>query len=230
MSRRIGEDFDAFKLFISQYNLTSYISEQVQVESCKSMHKKLFGLLIFNAEFKTQNMHPDSIPFLQEVSSDLLLSLFCVVQGMYKPAKLQLRCSIENFLKALVMIDQPSIIQEKSVYAIFDAAKEDCHFSTDFGLTCFKLLHNDYSMLCRTVHGDPNVMHPTSALVLLPQYDKKLQQELATVYARVIENYLGILYLNYPVVVDQMHPENKKDFLDCISKKTKGKVISTLYT
>lgn len=52
MSRRIGEDFNAFAEFLSEYNLTSYTSVPQQVEACKGMHKKLFGLLVFNAEFK----------------------------------------------------------------------------------------------------------------------------------------------------------------------------------
>ena len=181
MSRRIGEDFNAFAEFLSEYNLTSYTSVPQQVEACKGMHKKLFGLLVFNAEFKVQGNHPDSVVFLEEMASDLLLSLFCVVQGLYKPAKLQLRCSMENFLKSLIMIDTPAIIQEKSVYAIFDAAKDDSHFGTLIGQTCVDSLHNDYATLCRTVHGDPKVMQPTSALSMLPQYDKVSQQEVSSI-------------------------------------------------
>ena len=229
MSRRINDDFSAFTQFLSGYNLTSYTSIPKQVDTCKGMHKKLFGLLIFNAEFKTQGEHPDSVVFLEEMASDLLLSLFCVVQGMYKPAKLQLRCSIENYLKSLIMIDTPAIIEEKSVFAIFDTAKADCHFSTPMGQTCVDSLHNDYATLCRTVHGDPQEMNPTSALSMLPQYDKAMQQEVASIYIRTIESCLAVLYLNFPAVVDKMHPDNKKDFLDCLAKVTKGNVVSTLY-
>lgn len=54
MSRRISEDFNVFERFLSQYNLTSYTAVPRQVEACKGMHKKLFGLLVFNAEFKVQ--------------------------------------------------------------------------------------------------------------------------------------------------------------------------------
>lgn len=36
MSRRIGEDFNAFAEFLSEYNLTSYTSVPQQVEACKS--------------------------------------------------------------------------------------------------------------------------------------------------------------------------------------------------
>ena len=229
MSRRISEDFNVFERFLSQYNLTSYTAVPRQVEACKGMHKKLFGLLVFNAEFKVQGNYPNSVAFLDEMASDLLLSLFCVVQGLYKPAKLQLRCCMENFLKSLIMINEPAIIHEKSVYAVFDAAKNDSHFHTLIGQACIDTLHNDYSTLCRTVHGDPKIMKPVSALSMLPQYNQGSHQEISSIYIRTVEQCLGVLYLNFPIVVDQMHPDNKKDFLDCLSKTTKGNVVNTLY-
>ena len=163
------------------------------------------------------------------MASDLLLSLFCVVQGLYKPAKLQLRCCMENFLKSLIMINAPAIIHEKSVHAVFDAAKNDSHFHTLIGQACIDSLHNDYSTLCRTVHGDPKIMKPVSALSMLPQYNQVSHQEISSIYIRTVEQCLGVLYLNFPIVVDQMHPDNKKDFLDCLSKTTKGNVVNTLY-
>lgn len=229
MSRRISEDFNVFERFLSQYNLTSYTAVPRQVEACKGMHKKLFGLLVFNAEFKVQGNYPNSVAFLDEMASDLLLSLFCVVQGLYKPAKLQLRCCMENFLKSLIMINEPAIIHEKSVYTVFDAAKNDSHFHTLIGQACIDSLHNDYSTLCRTVHGDPKIMKPVSALSMLPQYNQVSHQEISSIYIRTVEQCLGVLYLNFPIVVDQMHPDNKKDFLDCLSKTTKGNVVNTLY-
>lgn len=230
MSKRIVEDYNAFLGFLSKYDLSSYISVPKQVNYCKNMHKKLFALLLFNAEFKLQNMQPNSVPFLEEMSSDLLLSFFCFVQGMYKPAKLQLRCSIENFLKALLVRNTPAIINETSVYSVFITAKTDSHFSTAYGSHCFNILHNYYVTLCGTVHSDPATMHPTSALALLPQYNEVLQEELFHIYIRLAESFLGLLYLNFPAAVDKMHPENKKDFLDCLTKTTKGSVISELYS
>lgn len=132
-------------------------------------------------------------------------------------------------MKSLIMINEPAIIHEKSVYAVFDAAKNDSHFHTLIGQACIDSLHNDYSTLCRTVHGDPKIMKPVSALSMLPQYNQVSHQEISSIYIRTIEQCLGVLYLNFPIVVDQMHPDNKKDFLDCLSKTTKGNVVNTLY-
>ena len=229
MSRRIGEDFAAFSGFLKKYNLKSFSSEEKQIEIYKAMHKKLYGLLIFVAEFKLQKVSVSSEPFLTETTSDLLLSLFCTIQGMYKPAKLQLRCSIENLLKALIIISDPHIVEEKSVYEIFNAAKNDRHFSTQFGTKRLVDIQNDYATLCRTVHGDPTVMHPISALQFLPQYEEILLKELSVLYIRIIEGMLGVLYLNYPVVIDMMHPQNHEDFLACMAKSAKKEIIKELF-
>nr|WP_326166345.1 hypothetical protein [uncultured Oscillibacter sp.] len=127
------------------------------------------------------------------------------------------------------MLETPLIIEEKSVYVVFDTAKIDKHFNSPLGTKYMTRLQNDYSTLCRTAHGDPSVMHPISALNLFPQYDLASLRELSTLYIRTIEADLGIFYLNYPSVIDKMHPENKKDFLDCISKSAKGEIIKALF-
>ncbi len=229
MSRRIAEDFAKLNEFLINYTLKTYAISDDQNEECKTMHKKLYGLMIFITEFRHQRTVTIMSNFLDEMSSDLLLSLFNWIQGMYKPSKLELRCAIENFLKSVLSIDNPTIIEVKSVYEIFDLAKVDKHFQGEFGEIRIDQLRNDYSTLCRTVHSAPLEMHSTSALNLLPQYNKGFSQELLTLFVKIIENCLGILYINYPSIIDNMHPENKKDFLDCISKTTKKTINEFLY-
>lgn len=229
MSRRINDDFLLLEDFITNYQLSKYNSDPEQIEKYKSMHKKLYAFLVFVAEFERQSINKNSDKFLSEVSSDLMLSLFCAIQGMYKPAKLQLRCGIENFIKAIIMIDTPQIVVETSVYAIFDAATKDKHFATVTGDKVRQKIRNAYTILCHTVHGDTSVMHPLSALSLLPEYDEKFLAEFANIYIGCVEHYLEIFYLNYPMVLDNMHPYNKQDVLDAMSKKTKSEVIHELY-
>ena len=229
MSRRINEDFVLLKQFIEDYQISQDNLSSKQNEKYKSMHKKLFGFLVFTAEFKEQNINSNSNIFFEETSSDLMLSLFCAIQGMYKPAKLQLRCGVENFLKALLVINTPQIVTETSVYTIFFFSSEDKHFSGKIGDMVLQKIHNDYVCLCHTVHGDISMMHPLSALSLLPEYDKTLLDEFVNMYIGCVEQYLKILYLNYPYVLDRMHPYNKQDVLDTMAKKTKAEVVVELY-
>lgn len=64
----------------------------------------------------------------------------------------------------------------------------------------------------------------------LPRYDNRSSHEIVSLFTRFLENSMGILYAFYPDIVDKMHPENKKDFLDCLSKSTKETIIKYLYS
>lgn len=229
MSRRISEDFSKLSAFLNEYSLAEYSANQSQLAECKAMHKKLYGLMIFIAEYIQQLGNAIISIYLDETASDLLLSLFSWVQGMYKPAKLELRCAIENFLKAIISVSAPKIVEEKIIFEVFKIAKSDKHISNDFGQPRGDLLRNDYVVLCRTVHSVTEEIHSTSALNLLPNYNSEMAKEFVTIYLRTVESILGILYFNYPSVVDKMHPENKADFLGCLSKSVKKEIAERLY-
>lgn len=227
MSRRIVADFDGLVKFVEDYHLS--IDEQ-QKDYYKSMHKKLYAFLIFIAELRHQGFNEDSLLFLEETSSDLMTSLFCIIQGLYKTAKIELRCSIENFLKALVLIKTPLVVEEKNVYKVFDLAKTDIHFDGKLQKISFTTLQEDYKVLCRTVHGDVTTFVPISALSLLPRYTEEQIQECVKLYTGITEKFLEVLFINYRANVDKMHPENKKDLFDCLSRTTKKLVNNELFS
>lgn len=229
MGRLIAEDFERFKGFLNDYNISEKMLSGEQLEECKAMHKKIYALMIFSAECHVQNMNQIFLEYIDEMISDLLLAIFCWVQGMYKTSKLEMRCSIENFLKAAISETDNKISDEKSVYKVFDKAKIDKHFNKTMSATCLEQFNNDYSLLCHTVHSDLLQLHSISALNLLPQYEKQQAHDAQKLYIRIAENFLVVLYLNYPEIIDRMHPDNKVDFLDCISKSHKRKIIEELY-
>ena len=148
---------------------------------------------------------------------------------MYKPAELELRCSIENYLKALIAVTEKNVIEEKFVFRIFDKAKEDAHFQNVITSKFLASFENDYSILCHTVHSDPKVVSPISALGAIAKYIPKNPNEFQTLIIRIAEGYMGCLYFNYPAIVDKMHPENRKDFLDCLQKSTRQKIVKALF-
>lgn len=138
MSRRVISDANSLLSFFEQYSLKEFANRPQQKSDCKTLHKKLYGLMVFFAELKANpekvsELNAPLFRYFDEVISDALLSIFSWAQGAYKPAKLELRCAIENTLKALLSVGTPDIISEKRVYAIFDTAKKDRFFSTKFG-------------------------------------------------------------------------------------------------
>lgn len=229
MSRTITEDFEQFKGFLDDYNISKNLLTGKSLEECKAMHKKLYALMIFSAESHVQNLNQLFLEYFDEMISDLLLAIFCWVQGMYKTTKLEMRCSIENFLKAVISKTDNTISGEKSIYRVFDKAKTDKHFNKTRSTTCLDQFNNDYSLLCRTAHSDLSQLHSISALNLLLQHENQQSNEAQRLYIRITENFLIVLYLNYPEIIDKMHPDNKADFLGCISKSHKGEIIKELY-
>ena len=227
MSRRIKADFDSLVKFVEDYHLS--IDEQ-QKDYFKSMHKKLYAFTIFTAELRIQGFNESSLLFLKETSSDLMIALFCIIQGLYKTAKIELRCSIENFLKALVLINTPIVVEEKNVYKVFDLARTDIHFDGKLQKISFATLQEDYKVLCRTVHGDVTTFVPIGALSLLPNYNEEQLQECVKLYKGITERFLEILFINYRANVDKMHPENYKDLFDCLSRTTKKLVNDALFS
>ncbi len=178
MGRLISEDFKRFKEFLNDYNISEDLLLGEQLEECKAMHKKLYALMIFSAECYVQKMNQIFLEYIDEMISDLLLAIFCWAQGMYKTSKLEMRCSIENFLKATISETDSKISDEKSVYKVFDKAKIDKHFNKTMSATCLDQFNNDYSLLCHTVHSDLSQLHSISALNLLPQYEKQQAHEV----------------------------------------------------
>ena len=75
--------------------------------------------MVFQAEFEVNKgfgiLDEVALKYLKEVTTDVILAFFCYINGTYKPSRLQLRCSIENFIKALLYPENNQIINQKSV-------------------------------------------------------------------------------------------------------------------
>ena len=76
MSRRIGKDFSKLNSFLKEYSLESYFENELQLKESKAMHGKLYGFMIFCYEFNLQRSQNPTSQFLDETTSDLMLSFF----------------------------------------------------------------------------------------------------------------------------------------------------------
>jgi hypothetical protein len=232
MSRRIKRDADILISFFEGYNLSGFSSDSDRIRDCNTIHKKLYALMVFRNEATNPQFQLCScfFDYLDETISDLMLSLFSWAQGAYKSAKLHLRCSIENYLKALLSIDNPAILLEKRVYIIFDEANSDSHFSDSIGKDIIDRLKNDYATLCGITHSDPAHRAPINALKYLPKFDKHDSTIFVLQYCSIISSFLDIFFLRYHVMIHVMHPENKQDFIEALSPSSIKKITEFLYT
>ena len=102
MTREITADYNKLECFIKKFKLKIVLKEKQFAKGLKPMHKNLFSLMTFYVELEHNNqslaiIDKKCLSYLQEAVSDLGQSLFCWIQGAYKPSCFMLRSSIETF-------------------------------------------------------------------------------------------------------------------------------------
>jgi hypothetical protein len=132
------------------------------------------------------------------------------MNGCYKGSCLLLRSSIENFIKAVCLKENPNIIFEKSVYKIFDLAKVSTVFQmSKSGL--YDSIHNQYVELCKDVHtaSISNMDHIT-ALNVFPKFDSKKAEQVCSHFNVLLSAYVTLLSVVYNDFYHSLYYKNKE--------------------
>lgn len=230
MNRLISDDFKRLINYFNGYNLRTVIVKAEFEKNAKSIHRKLYAFLVLTNELELQKILPSSDETLnklfKEIGSDLILSFFCWVNGAYKPAELQLRSSIENFIKAFLYNQTPQIITTKSVYEIFNIAEKSDIFNNQICFSHYALLKREYSSLCAYVHSSIDKLAQNEALIQLPKYNDTLANEFCMHFQNVVNKMLSISYYTYYDNVYLMHVTNRDLFLQGLLKNDKYEIYN----
>jgi hypothetical protein len=230
MTREIVKDFENLLKFIEQYNLKNITSNAELLNILKPMHKKLFAMMTFVAEIDQKNLElnilsESGLNFLKESASDIGQSLFCWIQGAYKPANLILRCSIETFVRAIAGQEKDEIFHEKNVYKVFEIAQTTSCFDSDICKKFFYLIHSKYKNLCEIAHtGNHAAMAHISALKTFPLFSDKHAKNFFQDFNEITTSMISLLYINYFEFIHKMHHHNQNNFFCAIPKSTKRKI------
>ncbi|WP_017754235.1 hypothetical protein [Calidifontibacillus oryziterrae] len=223
MSREISQDCKQLIDFFQNYNFGAYLSNHIFKERLTSMHKKVFGFLTFIAEVEFQNSQEKfidlkSLDYLKESGSDLIQSLFCWVNGTYKPAEMLLRSSIETYIKAILGNTDDEVFKEKSMYKLFDLAKDHPFFKGNTRKEeYFSIIHSNYKMLCMTTHtATIDNLISVDTLKLLPRFNPKTSEQFSQLYLSTVNMFLGVVLINFHASIYNMHPINRTNFFDTI--------------
>jgi len=205
MSRLVTEDFVELKEFFSKYSTATNIGNKFFVKFLSSYHKKYLAYLTYIAEissYKTKKtlarLLDSQFDFFSESCSDCGLALFDSVNGNYKAARLLLRSSIENFMKAIAQDEDNSIDQESSVYNLFNRAKVISFFSRAEAKRLFDDIHQEYKELCKDVHTATTAnMTKLSALNTFPAFDQKEAYSFLRIVLTLVTSYITLMALKY---------------------------------
>jgi hypothetical protein len=232
MTRECKLDFKSLTAYISEYSLDKNIGNDKYFNNLKKMHKVYFSAvtwnieMIHNTDIFTQcfsNCNEDSINRISESVSDFGSSLFNWMNGGYKVSRVMLRVGIENFIRGIGSINDKSILTEKSVYALFDNAKQLPIFNTSETIkSAFYQLHSDYKLLCKDTHtaGNGN-MAQLSTLSGLPIFKDKKAKDSSEVFIRILKQTTYIFCLIFSSFYHQLHHRSKENILHSVERKVK---------
>lgn len=235
MSRIMSQDAEKLKEFLNTYTLNSQFANSDFGNQLVSIHKKVFGYLIFCSEMEFQNVNESKLDetcrsYINESLSDIIQAYFCWINGAYKGANLLLRSSIETFIKAVIGITDNSVYVEKSVYKIFEMAEANPFLQKSQQNTNYSvLLHNEYGELCKYTHtATKKNMVEISALGMLPKFDVVQSKTFTKNILRVLNILLGFLLNNFPNIVYSMHVNNQRVFFEAIPNTIKKEILGAI--
>lgn len=236
MSRIAAADFAELKVFFSKYSTSANLSNDDFVKFLSTYHKKYLAYLTYIAEISSYKIRKtlagildSQFDFFSESCSDCGLALFDSVNGNYKAARLLLRSSIENFMKAIAQDEDNSIDQESSVYNLFNRVKAISFFSRPETRNLFDDIHQEYKELCKDVHTATTAnMAKLSALNTFPTFDQKEADGLLRIVQALITSYVTLMALKYNVHYHTIGYSNKEviengirqDYADVINNRS----------
>src|SRR5690606_37492442 len=182
MSRDVQEDFRQLLDFVREYSLGDPEDTTARRELLSRQHKKYHALLTILGEIRHQSFAPISPEAsnadelnqafherLAEFGSDVGSAFFSWIHGGYKGGRLLIRSGIENFVKAVVLIEDSTVLTVKSTYEVFDRAAETSFFRSH--KPRLDRLRDLYAILSRDVHtATPAQMALVGALNFFPQF------------------------------------------------------------
>ncbi|MCP4744884.1 MAG: hypothetical protein GY874_01910 [Desulfobacteraceae bacterium] len=230
MTKEISQDFKRLSIFIEQFDLENIANKPEFLNILKPMHKKLFAMMTFIVEVEQKNSELNilseySLNYLKESVSDIGQSLFCWIQGAYKPANLILRSSIETFVRAVAGQEKHEIFSEKNAYKIFEIAQTTTCLNSAISKEFFDIIHHRYKDLCKIVHtGNFAVMAHISALRTFPLFANEEAKKVGKDFIDISTGMISLVYINYYKFIHKMHYKNNNNFLCAIPRSTKKKI------
>lgn len=195
MARNINEDLDVLLKFLSVYSLDGILRDEQLKSIIKSFHKYHLSYLTLLVCMEQKTTFSDPMKDrLFESASDIGYAFFLLCNGCYKPANLILRSSLENFVKALVVNNNPNILQEKFIHKIFSEActVQQCTYLTEH--QSIKSLYGYYKELCKYTHtSSEQEMSQMIAFKWLPGIDYTEANKLRNIARNILKKYILIV-------------------------------------
>lgn len=221
MSRIINDDFLLVIDFLKTYSLENVYSNDEFLRNLKSVHKGYFSLLVFSSELnlaQRDGLSEEILNRVNETCSDIGASVLLLAHGMYKQANMSLRSSIENFSKSISYNTFPDVIEDKSVFSVFEKTRAVDLFSDRLLKNKFSDITSIYAELCAYTHtATMTNMANISALNSIPKFDSAKCSEFIGLAKRLLPRILIIYTHMHRSRFFKFNPSNRDAVLNLLS-------------
>ncbi len=215
-------------------HLHSYSLDQLDeinsvINKQKTVLRKHQALLYWNNHLQNQKLWSDQNKanlyklYCSETVSDVAQTFILSTQGLYKPALLLLRSSIENHIKSIGIHQDQKILSLKSTFEIFNVVKGTPVVNLAEPMkTTFGKLRSEYTNLCEHVHSaDIKHMSLTKFLGEYPRYEDPRLTEVNSVALKVLSAFLTTLPHLHSKELKKIHYLQRDFILDNLTKPLK---------
>lgn len=164
MTRVADADFLSLIDFLREYRTPDRLGAQVREALLKRVHKHLLASLLLwerlneliaagEARVASATVPEGEISaYIGEFFSDLVGSLACASNGLYKPANFLLRSSVENLVRGVAGVTSVEARQTTVIHRLFELASNEAPFVGNAS-SHFIRLKQVYGDLCLFVHS-----------------------------------------------------------------------------
>jgi hypothetical protein len=227
-------DFEDFKAFLLDKNITSEQWLVDNLNELRKLHTITLSLIIWDHTFRSRSPHQKY--FLKETRSDCIHSLFAVFTGCRKAANLLLRGVIENVLRHLYYFDHPiefQLIGQNDEYLQLKdlmqyIRKHPALYKTVEETACvLDELEQTYKMASKFVHAQNLRFMQLSKALSEIAFDQRFFEWYVRKFGRVASHLNLLLILLHYEDFKAMNRDYKKVILKTMSKSNK-KALSKL--
>lgn len=229
MSREQKTDFDTFLKFIKSYKIL--VDDTYKDSILKSIHKHYFSLLTLREEIQFNKCMPspetkkNDIFFIHfnECFSEFGSAIFLISNGCYKAAQLTMRSCIENYIKSVSIISVEDANQEKSVFELFEIAKNTPFFKfSELHSKHYQTLKSMYAELCCYTHtAHANNTQKITSLGDFPYISMPEATIAKDNYNKLSSCFIESCLLLFMEKIHSFNFRNKDIIFSCVGKETK---------
>lgn len=217
--------------YLKTYSLSTISDNPSLLKRFLSIYKNYHALLVWHtyfvakrpSYFKNEVEYQSFKMYFEESVSDTCEGIFIALQGLYKPALLITRSSIENFIKLIGLYEKQNILTLTSVYELIEFVKNlPIVNKTSVTKRSYETLRRNYKALCSHVHtSDVNHMSLTNAVGYFPRYEESKLDNFIEIVNSVIKTMCTFYCYMFNKEFHKMNHKDHDYICDVLPKSVK---------